>query len=145
MPLFPLKAGVTLKETIACVDFIIMSHNPGYLKLVEDAKHNGVSEITMQEYSMMLESKTSHALIDVREDNEYAARHVKGACHLSKGVIEREIESKFQDKDTVMVLYCGAGFRSVLAAENISKMGYRKAVSLAGGWKALKESGIEVE
>ena len=84
-------------------------------------------------------------LVDVREDNEWTAGHVKGAVHMSKGTIERDIENKVPDKQTTLVLYCGGGFRSALVADNLQKMGYTNPVSLDGGWRTLKESGFELE
>ena len=86
-----------------------------------------------------------HVLIDMREESEFAAGHVKGATHMSNGIIERDIEAKIPDKDAPMVLYCGGGFRSALVADNLQKMGYRNVISLDGGWRALKESGVELE
>ena len=93
----------------------------------------------------MRDSGEEHILVDTREDNEWAAGHVAGAVHLSKGVIERDIEVKVPDKATTLVLYCGGGFRSALAADNLQKMGYTNVISLDGGWKALKESGMPLE
>ena len=87
----------------------------------------------------------SHVLVDVREDHEFSAGHVKGAVHMSKGTIERDIEAKYPDKETTLVLYCGGGFRSALVADNLQKMGYKNPISLDGGWRALKESGLELE
>jgi rhodanese-related sulfurtransferase len=121
-----------------------MQHNPGFLKLVNDAKGR-VAEIDIEGYKAMLAAGEPHILIDTREDNEWAAGHVKGALHLSKGVIERDIETKVPDKSTKLVLYCGGGFRSALAADNLEQMGYASAISLDGGWRALKESGVELE
>ena len=95
--------------------------------------------------NQMRESGDPHALIDTREDNEWQAGHVAGAVHLSKGVIERDIETQIPDKSAALVLYCGGGFRSALAADNLQQMGYTNAISLDGGWKALKDSGIPVE
>ena len=83
--------------------------------------------------------------MDTREDNEWAAGHVAGAVHLSQGIIERDIETKVPDKTTTLVLYCGGGFRSALVADNLQKMGYTNAISLDGGWRALKESGLPLE
>src|SRR5437879_183008 len=121
-----------------------MMHNPGFLKLVNDAKAR-VQEIDLAGYRKMLESGEPHILVDTREDSEWAAGHVAGAVHLSKGVIERDIEGKIQDKAANIVLYCGGGFRSALAADNLRKMGYTNALSLDGGWRALKESGLPLE
>jgi rhodanese-related sulfurtransferase len=121
-----------------------MQHNPGFLKLVSDAKAR-VREIDIQQYKEMLAASEPHLLIDTREESEWASGHVKGALHLSKGVIERDIETKVPDKSTRLVLYCGGGFRSALVADNLQKMGYTNAISLDGGWRALKESGIDLE
>ena|SRR6185312_7308732 len=119
-------------------------HSPEFLKLVNDAKSR-VKEIDIEGYKKMASSSQPHVLVDTREDNEWAAGHVKGAVHMSRGVIERDIEEKIPDRDATLVLYCGGGFRSALVADNLQKMGYRNAISLDGGWRALKESGLELE
>lgn len=119
-------------------------HNPGFLQLVNDAKTR-VRETDIEGYKTMLARGDKHVLVDVREDHEYAAGHVKGAVHMGKGVIERDIETRYPDKDTTLVLYCGGGFRSALVADNLRKMGYRNPVSLDGGWRALQTSGLELE
>ncbi len=93
----------------------------------------------------MRESGEFHLLVDTREDNEWTAGHVAGAIHLSKGIIERDIETKVPDTATPLVLYCGGGFRSALVADNLRQMGYTNAISLDGGWRALKDSGIPLE
>ena len=121
-----------------------MAHNPEFLKLVSDAKTR-VQEIDLAGYLKMREAGEAHVLVDTREESEWAAGHVAGAVHLGKGIIERDIESKVPDKDTKLVLYCGGGFRSALVADNLRLMGYTQAISLDGGWKALKESGLELE
>src|SRR6201999_3680947 len=100
-----------------------MAHNPGFLKLVEDAKSR-VAETDIHGYKQMLSENKPHVLVDTREDNEWAAGHVKGAVHMSKGTIERDVETNYPDKSTVLVLYCGGGFRSALVADNLKKMGY---------------------
>ncbi|HEY1497680.1 MAG TPA: rhodanese-like domain-containing protein, partial [Candidatus Solibacter sp.] len=92
-----------------------MMHSPGFLKLVTEAKSR-VKEIDLAAYQKMREAGEQHLLVDTREDNEWAAGHVAGAVHLSKGIIERDIEAKVPDKSTKIVLYCGGGFRSALAA-----------------------------
>jgi rhodanese-related sulfurtransferase len=89
--------------------------------------------------------RQGHVLIDVREDSEWQAGHAAGAVHLGKGVIERDIETRIPDKNTTLVLYCGGGFRSALAADAVAKMGYAKAISLDGGWRAWNEAGLPVE
>lgn len=121
-----------------------MQHNPGFLAIVNDAKSR-VQEIDLAQYLKLREAGTPHILVDTREESEFTAGHVKGALHLSKGVIERDVETKIPEKGTKLVLYCGGGFRSALAADNLQKMGYTDAISLDGGWRALKESGLELE
>jgi rhodanese-related sulfurtransferase len=121
-----------------------MAHNPGFLNLVNDAKSR-IPEIDIEEYKKMAARGEPHVLVDTREESEWAAGHVKGALHLSKGIIERDIETRVPDKNTKLVLYCGGGFRSALVADNLLKMGYHNAISLEGGWRALKSSGFEIE
>ena len=121
-----------------------MQHNEGFLKLVTDAKSR-VRETDVDGYKAMLERGEKAVLVDVREDNEFSAGHVKGAVHMSKGTIERDIETKYPDKATRLVLYCGGGFRSALVADNLQKMGYTNPISLDGGWRALQTSGLELE
>ena len=121
-----------------------MQHNPGFLKLVDDAKSR-VRQIDIEGYKKMVASGEKHVLVDTREDNEFAASHVAGAVHLSRGTIERDIETRYPDKATEMVLYCGGGFRSALAADSLQKMGYTNVISLDGGWRALKDSGLPLE
>ncbi len=121
-----------------------MAHNPGFLSLVNDAKSR-VKEIDIEEYKRMVAAGEPHIPVDTREESEFAAGHVKGAQHMSKGVIERDVETKVPDKDAKLVLYCGGGFRSALVADNLQKMGYTDAISLDGGWRALKASGLPLE
>jgi len=121
-----------------------VQHNPGFLNLVNDAKSR-VREIDLEAYRQLRQSDDPHILVDTREESEWTAGHVKGAVHMSKGVIERDIETKVPDKSTPLVLYCGGGFRSALVADNLQKMGYTNAISLDGGWRALKDSGFEIE
>ncbi|HUI54479.1 MAG TPA: rhodanese-like domain-containing protein [Bryobacteraceae bacterium] len=121
-----------------------MHHNPGFLKLVDDAKTR-VKQIDVEGYKKMLAAGEPHVLVDTREDNEWANGHVAGAVHLSRGIIEREIETKYPDRATTLVLYCGGGYRSALVADNLQKMGYTGPISLDGGWRALKESGLPLE
>jgi rhodanese-related sulfurtransferase len=121
-----------------------MAHNPEFLKLVNDAKSR-VKEIDIEGYKKMVETADKHILVDTREESEFAAGHVKGAMHLSKGVIERDVETKVPDKNAKLILYCGGGFRSALVADNLQKMGYTNAISLDGGWRALKDSGLPLE
>src|SRR5580693_5326633 len=121
-----------------------MTHSEGFLKLVNDAKTR-IRETDVAGYKEMLARGEKHVLVDVREDHEFSAGHVKGAVHMSKGTIERDVETRYPHKETTLVLYCGGGFRSALAADNLGKMGYTNAISLDGGWRALQESGLELE
>jgi rhodanese-related sulfurtransferase len=119
-------------------------HTDAFLKIVDDAKAR-IREITIDQYREMLQSGSAAQLIDVREDNEYAAGHARGAVHLGRGVIERDIEDVIPDKSAKLVLYCGGGFRSALAADNIQRMGYTNVLSLDGGWRAILIAGLPVE
>src|SRR5438045_9332213 len=121
-----------------------MPHNPGFLKLVNEAKSR-VKQTDINGYREMLASGAKPVLIDVREDSEWAAGHAAGAVHLGKGVIERDIETKVPNKSARLVLYCGGGFRSALAADALRQMGYTDAISHDGGWAASQESGLPVE
>ena len=118
-----------------------MAHNPGFLKLVNEAKSR-VKETDIEAYKKM---SPKPVLIDVREDSEWAAGHAAGAVHLGKGVIERDIETKVPDKGAKLVLYCGGGFRSALAADALQQMGYTDVISLDGGWGAYQKSGLPIE
>jgi len=118
------------------------AHNPGFLALVNEAKSR-IKEVDIAEYQNM--PRDGHVLIDVREDREWADGHAAGAIHLSKGVIERDIESEIPDKSTTMVLYCGGGYRSALTAAELQKMGYTDVISLDGGWRAWNQAGLPVE
>jgi rhodanese-related sulfurtransferase len=121
-----------------------MAHNAEFLKLVNDAKSR-IRETDINGYKKMLASGERLLLVDTREESEWAAGHAAGAVHLSKGIIERDIEAKVPDKKTQMVLYCGGGFRSALAADALQKMGYANVISLDGGWRAWQQSGMPVE
>jgi rhodanese-related sulfurtransferase len=101
--------------------------------------------VSIDEYRNIAASGEPHLLIDVREDSEWAAGHAAGALHLSKGVIERDIETQVPDKSTKMVLYCGGGYRSALTADSIQKMGYHNVISLDGGWRAIVAAGLPIE
>jgi rhodanese-related sulfurtransferase len=119
-----------------------VKHNEGFLALVNDSKSR-VKEIGIEDYQKM--SADGHVLVDVREDNEWAAGHATGAVHLGKGIIERDIETQIPDKSTTVVLYCGGGFRSALVADALQKMGYSNPISLDGGWRAWNSAGMPVE
>ena len=121
-----------------------VTHSDGFLKLVNDAKSR-IKEIDIEAYKKMVAAHEAHVLVDTREDSEWTAGHMAGAVHLGKGIIERDIEAKVPDKSTKLILYCGGGFRSALAADNLQKMGYTNAISLDGGWRALKDSGLKTE
>jgi rhodanese-related sulfurtransferase len=111
---------------------------------VNDAKSR-VQEMDLAGYLKLRESGEEHVLVDTREESEWAAGHVAGAIHLGKGIIERDIETKVPDKAAKLILYCGGGFRSALVADNLRQMGYTQAISLDGGWRALKDSGLKLE
>jgi rhodanese-related sulfurtransferase len=121
-----------------------MKHSEGFLKIVADAKAR-IGEVTVAEARSRLSANRNARLIDVREDNEWAAGHAGGAEHLGKGIIERDIESTVPDKWTELILYCGGGYRSALAADALQQMGYTNVWSMAGGWKAWQEAGAPIE
>ena len=120
-----------------------MKHSEGFLTLVNDAKSR-IREVTVAETQKRLEQNPQAKLIDVREDNEWEAAHAAGAMHLGKGIIERDIETSVPDKATELILYCGGGYRSALAADVLQKMGYTNVFSMAGGWRGWKEWGGEI-
>jgi len=119
-------------------------HAPGFLKIVQDAK-NRVRECQIEDVKRRLDAGDAFVLVDVREESEYAAGHLPGAVHLGKGVMERDIEKKIPDPATPVVLYCGGGFRSALAADAIQKMGYTNVISMDGGWSAWNAKGYAIE
>ena len=120
-----------------------MKHSPGFLALVNDARGR-VKECNVEQARARLNSGEPVYFVDVREDHEYAAGHAAGAKHLSKGIIERDIEVAVPHKDAEVILSCGGGFRSVLVADNLQKMGYTNVVSMDGGWRAWNEAGAPV-
>jgi|SRR5215468_5934407 len=121
-----------------------MKHSEGFLKLVNDAKSR-IREVSVAEARARMAAASNVHLIDVREDNEWQAGHAQGAEHLGKGIIERDIEVSVPDKTTEIILYCGGGYRSALAADALQQMGYTNVFSMAGGWKGWKESGAAIE
>ena len=121
-----------------------MKHSPRFLRLVENIKGR-VREVTVADVNAWLDSGKRFHLIDVREDSEWATGHLPGARHLGKGIIERDIETAVPDTHAEIVLYCGGGFRSALAADNLRKMGYTNVVSMDGGWRGWTEAGLPVE
>ena len=121
-----------------------MKHSEGFLKIVNDAKTR-IKEVTVAETRNRLTANRDALLIDVREDHEWLTSHAAGAIHLGKGIIERDVEMTVPDKSTEMILYCGGGYRSALTADVLQNMGYTNVWSMAGGWKAWKESGALIE
>jgi rhodanese-related sulfurtransferase len=119
-------------------------HSPAFLALVRDAKQR-VRETTMPELKKRLDAKEEFYLIDVREDHEWAAGRIPGAKHLSRGIIERDIECQIPDREAEILLYCGGGYRSALVADNLQKMGYKRVVSVDGGWRGWTGAGFPVE
>ena len=113
-------------------------HSPAFLALVNDAKAR-IPQIQARELPAALQQHPRARLIDVREQSEWAAGHVRGAEWLGKGIIERDIEARHPDRAEPLYLYCGGGFRSALAADNLRKMGYTNVVNVDGGWRALKD------
>jgi rhodanese-related sulfurtransferase len=120
-----------------------MQHSERFLKIVEDAKKR-VRETTVDDVKAKLDRGDKFTLIDVREESEFAKDHLPGAIHLGKGVIERDIEKAVHDTGRPLVLYCGGGFRSALAADNLQKMGYTNVISMDGGVREWREKGYEM-
>jgi rhodanese-related sulfurtransferase len=121
-----------------------MKHSEGFLKLVNESKSR-IREVTVDETRERMVANDGVRLIDVREDDEWRVAHASGAEHLGKGIIERDIEATVPDKDAEVILYCGGGFRSALAADVLQNMGYTNVFSMAGGWKAWKDSAAPTE
>ncbi|WP_166826948.1 rhodanese-like domain-containing protein [Thalassoroseus pseudoceratinae] len=119
-------------------------HSPLFLEIVNDAKTR-VQECNVDDVKQRLDAGVTFHLIDVREESEYANGHLPGAIHLGKGVIERDIEKNIPDTDAPLVLYCGGGFRSALAADALQKMGYSSVISMDGGWSGWKNAGYPTE
>jgi rhodanese-related sulfurtransferase len=116
-------------------------HPEGFLKLVKEAKTR-IKEEDFRDIKKKLDAGEPMTIVDTREDNEWARGHIPNAVHLGKGVIERDIEKAIPDKDATLVLYCGGGYRSALAADNLQKMGYRNVISMDGGWRGWTEAGF---
>src|ERR1051325_10128335 len=121
-----------------------MKHSEGFLKVVDDAKSR-VREISVADTRQRMRANPDAKLIDVREDKEWDAAHAGGAVHLGKGIIERDVETAVPDKNTELILYCGGGYRSALAADSLQRMGYTNVFSLAGGWRGWQEAGGEID
>jgi rhodanese-related sulfurtransferase len=116
-------------------------HPEGFLKLVKEAKTR-IKEEDFRDIKKKLDAGEPMIIVDTREDNEWARGHIPNAVHLGKGVIERDIEKAIPDKDAPLVLYCGGGYRSALAADNLQRMGYRNVISMDGGWRGWTEAGF---
>ena len=121
-----------------------MQHAQGFLKLVNDAKTR-IRETNVAEVKKRMDEGEMFYLVDTREDSEWARGRIPGAVHLCKGIIERDIENAVPDKGAPIVLYCGGGFRSALAADNLQKMGYSNVISMDGGWRGWTEAGYPIE
>jgi rhodanese-related sulfurtransferase len=119
-------------------------HSPAFLNLVNDAKKR-IKECTIDDMKHKLDRGDKFHLVDVREDSEWAAGHLPMAEHIGKGVIERDIEAKIPDTSAEIVLYCGGGFRSALAADNLQKMGYKNVISMDGGFRGWKDAGLPIQ
>jgi len=118
-----------------------MAHAPQFLRLVNDAKKR-VKEANVADVKRRMDAGEKFILVDVREESEWARGHLPQAVHLSKGVIERDIEQRVPNTNTKLILYCGGGFRSALVADNLQKMGYSNVESMDGGWKGWLEFGF---
>lgn len=119
-------------------------HAPRFLEIVNDAKSR-IKECTVDDVAQMLKRGEEFTLVDVREESEFARGHLPGAIHLSKGVIERDVEKTVPDQSRKLVLYCGGGFRSALAADALQKMGYQQVISMDGGWSGWNAAGYSTE
>ena len=119
-------------------------HSPRFLQIVESARQN-IRECTVQDVKARLDRGERFHLVDVREESEWAKGHLPGAVHLGKGVIERDIETVIPDPHEEIVLYCGGGYRSALAAENLQRMGYQNVISMDGGFRGWNEAGYPVD
>ncbi len=120
-----------------------MKHSPAFLKLVDHAKAR-IQETNIHEVKRRLEGGEAFYLVDVREESEWSRGHLPSAIHLSKGIIERDIEKTIPDTSAPIVLYCGGGYRSALVADNLRQMGYTNVLSVDGGWRAWNEAGYPI-
>ncbi|HTK82686.1 MAG TPA: rhodanese-like domain-containing protein [Bacteroidota bacterium] len=121
-----------------------MSHSPEFIKLVDDAKSR-IRQTNPEEVKARLDKGEKLLLVDTREDREWDKGHIKGAIHLGKGIIERDIDKSVPGKNQEIILYCGGGYRSALSADNLQKMGYTNVVSMDGGWRKWSELGYPIE
>jgi rhodanese-related sulfurtransferase len=118
-------------------------HAPGFLAIVNDARTR-IQECRVQDVKRWLDAREPFHLIDVREESEWSRGHLPAAEHLGKGIIERDVETRFPDKSAKLVLYCGGGYRSALAADNLQKMGYTNVVSMDGGFSGWRDAGFDL-
>ncbi len=137
------SAGLNAGDSTLANDTHAKHHSPGFLRVVDDAKTR-VREVSVDEARSALASGRAR-LIDVREDNEWAEAHVRGAEHLGKGIIERDIEVFAPDIGSELILYCGGGYRAALAADMLQRMGYTNVASMAGGWRAWLAADAPIE
>lgn len=121
-----------------------MQHNPRFLAFVNEVRQR-VNEVDVHQVKRWMEQNRPFVLLDVREESEWAKGHLPSAQYLGRGILERDIETRYPELDTPLVLYCGGGFRSVLAAENLQNMGYRDVISMDGGYRGWVNSGYPVE
>lgn len=121
-----------------------MAHAPKFLAIVNEARKH-VKETTVADVKKRLDTGEKFVLVDVREESEWASGHLPGAIHLGKGIIERDIEAQVPDTGAKLILYCGGGFRSALAADNLQKMGYSNVESMDGGWKGWLAAGLPTQ
>jgi len=138
------QSASTAVKMLPEAESMAQQHPPRFLKIVEDAKQR-VRETNVDEVKARIDRREKFVLVDVREDNEYDRDHLPGAIHLGKGVIERDIEGKYPDLSTPLVLYCGGGFRSALAADSLQKMGYTNVLSMDGGIRGWRERAYPLE
>lgn len=124
-------------------ELTMAKHAPGFLKIVEDAKTR-IRECSIGDILRRQSAGETLNLVDVREESEFAKGHIPGAIHLGKGVIERDVEARIPDTGAELILYCGGGYRSALAADNLQKMGYTNVISMDGGWRGWTEAGLPV-
>lgn len=121
-----------------------MQHNPRFLAFVNEVRQR-VNEVDVQQVKRWMEQSRPFVLVDVREESEWAKGHLPSAQYMGRGILERDIETRYPELDTPLVLYCGGGFRSVLAADNLQQMGYRDVISMDGGYRGWVESGYPIE
>lgn len=134
------KNSIQLKKRINSV----MQHSPEFLKIVNTAREN-IKEVTLEEAIEILKKNPAATLVDVREESEWKQEHAKEAQHLGKGIFERDLETRFPDKNQELILYCGGGYRSALSADAARLMGYSKVYSLTGGYKAMVDADWPME